>query len=346
MGLLVPMPIRYSFVVPIYQDGYLVNSFCEEIELSLQQILGTERIDDLAEVIFVNDGSRDNSQELLIAASARFPFVKVIELSRNFGQHLAVSCGYRFAAGEYICMINVDQQDPPNQIGVVLDAINKGGCDIVVGLRSQRGESLLNSITSRAFNSTLNLLTGAKTPLNAASLRIMTRQFINAYNSVGDHAPYIPGLENWLGFRHAYVPILHQRRKQGKSSYKFRKRWRMALESIIGFSDLPLRIAATLGFCITVIGMLLAGVLVLEQLASFRFLPGFTSTMTAIVFLGGLNLMFLGLVSLYVGRILREVQGRPRFVVKSFENFVFHTGAEDGTPMAGASSALPQSRRT
>jgi glycosyltransferase involved in cell wall biosynthesis len=340
------MSVKYSFVVPIYQDGYLVNSFCEEIELALQQILGTERIHDLAEVIFVNDGSRDNSQELLVAASARFPFVKVIELSRNFGQHVAVSCGYRFAVGEYICMINADQQDPPNQIGVVLDVIAKGGCDIVVGLRSQRGESLLNSITSRAFNSTLNLLTGAKTPLNAASLRIMTRQFIDAYNSLGDRTPYIPGLENWLGFRHSYVPILHQRRRQGKSSYNFGKRWRMALESVIGFSDLPLRIAATLGFLITVIGMLLAALLGLEQIVSFRFLPGFTSTIAVIVFLGGLNLMFLGLVSLYVGRILREVQGRPRFVVRSFENFVFHTEAQDSAPIAETSSGLLQTRRT
>ncbi len=249
------MPVKYSFVVPIYHDGYLVNSFCEAIQAALQQILSTNRIEDLAEVIFVNDGSRDDSQKWLIAANARFPFVKVIELSRNFGQHVAVSCGYRFASGEYISMINVDQQDPPDQIGVLLDVIAKGDCDIVVGLRTQRGESLLNSLSSRAFNATLNFLTAAKTPLNAASLRIMTRQFIDAYNSLGDQTPYIPGLENWLGFRHIYVPIRHQHRKEGRSSYSFRKRWRMAMESIIGFSDLPLRIAATLGFLITGIGM-------------------------------------------------------------------------------------------
>jgi glycosyltransferase involved in cell wall biosynthesis len=317
------MTLKYSFVVPIYHDGGLVSSFCTAIESSLRETLGAERIQDLAEVIFVNDGSRDDSQVLLTAAAARFPFVKVVELSRNFGQHVAISCGYRFASGEYVCMINVDQQDPPDQFGVLLEVIAKGRCDIVVGLRTHRGESLVNRLTSRAFTATLNLLTGSRTPLNAASLRIMTRQFIDAYNSIGDRAPYIPGLENWLGFRHMYVPIRHQYRTQGKSSYTFRKRWRMAMESIIGFSDLPLRIAATLGFIITSIGMLLAAALILEQFASFRFLPGFTSTLATIVFLGGLNLMFLGLVSLYVGRILREVQGRPRYVVKSFENFMF-----------------------
>ena len=241
------MSIKYSFVVPIYHDGYLVDSFCEAIEAALEQILDTDHVQDLAEVIFVNDGSRDDSQDLLMAATTRFPFVKVIELSRNFGQHIAVSCGYKYAAGEYICMLNVDQQDPPDQIRVLLDVIARGDCDIAVGLRSERGESLLNSFTSRAFQATLNALTGAKTPLNAATLRIMTRRFIDAYNSLGDRAPYIPGLENWLGFRHAYIPIRHQFRKQGKGSYTFAKRWRMAMESIVGFSDLPLRIAAALG---------------------------------------------------------------------------------------------------
>lgn len=317
------MPIKYSIVVPIFNDGYLALSFCEAIEPVLQTILATERLEHLAELIFVNDGSRDNSQQLLLAARERFQFVRVIELSRNFGQHIAVSCGYRFASGDYVCMLNVDQQDPPDQISVLVLALTDGKSDIVIGLRTQRGESLFNALTSRGFHAVLNLLTGARTPLNAASLRIMTRQFVDAYNTLGDRYPFIPGLENWLGFQHAYAPIRHEYRKHGKSSYNFRRRWRMASESIIGFSDLPLRIAAIFGFVITVIGLLLVGALVFEQLTSYRFLPGFTSTIAAIVFLGGLNLMFLGLVSMYVGRILREVQGRPRFVIKSFENFAF-----------------------
>jgi glycosyltransferase involved in cell wall biosynthesis len=321
------MSIRYSFVVPIYDDGSLAQPFCEAIQPVFEELLGTGNVADRAEVIFVNDGSRNDSQELLLAASQRFPFVKVIELSRNFGQHVAVSCGYRFASGEYVGMINVDLQDPPDQITVLLRAMIEGKYDIAVGLRTERGESLLNSFTSRAFNMCLNLLTGAKTPINAASLRIMTRQFVNAYNSLADKTPFIPGLENWLGFRHAYVPIRHQYRTRGKSSYTLRKRWRMALESIIGFSDLPLRFAAALGFFITCLGMVLTASLVVQQLFYLDFLPGYTSTIATVVFLGGLNLMFLGLVSLYVGRILREVQGRPRFVIKSFERFPF-TGTE------------------
>lgn len=317
------MSIRYSLIVPIYNDGALAQPFCVAAQASFEELLGTKSIADHAEVIFVNDGSRNDSQELLVAVSKRFSFAKVIELSRNFGQHIAISCGYRFASGEYVGMIDVDMQDPPDQLGVLLRAMAEGGYDIAVGLREGRGESLLQAITSRAFHIILNLLTGARTPVNAASLRIMTRRFVDAYNTLGDKTPFIPGLENWLGFRHTYVPIRHQYRTSGKSSYTFRKRWRMAIESIIGFSDLPLRFAAALGFFITCIGMLLIGALLVEKLFYLDFLPGFASTITAVVFLGGLNLMFLGLVSLYVGRILREVQGRPRFIVKSFERFSF-----------------------
>lgn len=324
----------YSFIVPTYNDGYLVHSFCESMQAAMQELLGTSSIDDLVEVILVNDGSCDNSQELLLAASRHFPFVKVIELSRNFGQHVAISCGYRFAAGQYVGMLNMDQQDPPDQIHTVLSALLDGHYDIAVGLRSERGESVLNNFTSRAFNTVLNLLTGAKTPVNAASLRIMTRQFVDAYNKLSERTPYIPGLENWLGYRHVYVPIRHQYRKLGKSSYTLRKRWRMAVDSIIGFSDLPLRFAATLGFFITCVGMILGLGLVMQRLFFTDVLPGYTSTVSAVIFLGGLNLMFLGLVSLYVGRILREVQNRPRFVVKSFERFVFSDGTNtsDGRP--------------
>lgn len=315
-----------SFVVPIYGDGYLALPFCEAMQAAMEKLQPGCDLADFVEVIFVNDGSPNNSQDQLLAASRRFLFVRVIQLSRNFGQHVAVSCGYRFATGRYVGMLNADQQDPPDQIGPLLDTLKAGDFDIAIGLRSQRGESWLNSFTSRAFHAAMNLLTGSKTPVNAATLRIMSRQFVDAYNRLSEKTPYIPALENWLGFRHVYVPIRHQARISGKSTYSFRKRWRLAVESIIGFSDLPLRIAATLGFAITSIGMLLSLGLVIQKLFFTRLAPGYTSTITIVIFLGGLNLMFLGLVSLYVGRILREVQGRPQYIVKSYDGFRHEEG--------------------
>jgi dolichol-phosphate mannosyltransferase len=217
-------------------------------------------------------------------------------------------------------MINADMQDPPDQIGALMDKLRDGDCDIVVGLRQQRQDSWHRDLTSRAFNTLLNALTGAGTPTNAASLRIMTRAFVDAYNSLGEKNPYLPGLENWLGFRHGYVSIRHQRRALGRSSYTFRKRLHMATESIISFSDLPLRLAAVLGFVVSAFGAMLVARLLVMRWFFTEILPGYTSTMSVIVLLGGANLTFLGLLGLYVGRILREVQDRPRYVIKSFEN--------------------------
>jgi dolichol-phosphate mannosyltransferase len=320
----------YSFVVPIYNDGYLVRAFCEALEREMQLLLRVDDVVPEVEVIFVNDGSRDDSQALLREAARRFRFVKVIELSRNFGQHVAVSCGYRFAKGDYVAMMNVDMQDPPDQIGLLAAKLREGECDIVVGLRDSRQDSWLEDLTSRGFNLLLNFLTGAKTPANSSSLRMMTRTFVNAYNTLSEKTPFIPGLENWLGFRHSYVPVRHQRRQVGKSSYTFRKRWHMAVESIIGFSDLPLRLAAGLGCAVTLIGLILIAGLAVQRLFFAEMLPGYTSTLSMIVLLGGANIMFLGLVGLYVGRILREVQDRPRYVIRSFENFPVQDGDAAG----------------
>jgi hypothetical protein len=191
----------------------------------------------------------------------------------------------------------------------------------VIGLRQERKDNLLERVTSLIFNQILNWLTGARTPINAASLRIMNRRFVDAYNTLDDKAPYIPGLEHWLGFRHSWVSIRHSERSVGKSSYTFGKRFRMASESILGFSDLPLRFAALLGTVITILGCFLTLGLFVRRIVFANLLGGYTSTIAMIVILGGTNLLFMGLIGLYLGRVLKEVQGRPRCVIKSLVNF-------------------------
>jgi dolichol-phosphate mannosyltransferase len=311
----------YSFVVPIYNDGYLVESFCKTINDEMRRLLDVSDLTDDVEVIFVNDGSSDESQQQLETTAKKYSFVKIIELSRNFGQHLAVSCGYRFASGNYVGMMNVDMQDPPDQIPLLLKEIESGTCDIVIGLRRERNDKWTERVTSVLFNHTLNWLTGAATPTNAAALRIMNRRFVDAYNSLNEKTPYIPGLEHWLGFRHSWVPIRHEERLVGKSSYTFRKRLKMAGESILGFSDLPLRFAALLGTGITLIGCVLTIGLFVRRIMFANLLGGYTSTIAVIVILGGTNLLFMGLIGLYLGRVLREVQDRPRCVIQSLINF-------------------------
>jgi dolichol-phosphate mannosyltransferase len=217
-------------------------------------------------------------------------------------------------------MLNVDMQDPLDQIPLLLKEVESRACDIAIGIRKDRKDQFLERITSLMFNRLLNWLTGAVSPTNAAALRVMNRQFVDAYNSLNEKSPYIPGLENWLGFRHAWVPIRHVERSVGKSSYTFRKRLRMAWESILGFSDLPLRFAAILGTGITLIGCVLTAGLLVRRIIFANLLSGYTSTVAVIVILGGANLLFMGLIGLYLGRVLQEVQGRPRVIVKSALN--------------------------
>lgn len=312
--------VAFSFVVPIHNDAYLAEAMCVEFHKAMSAIPCSQSGNQDVELIFVNDGGRRENFETLRNVAQRFNFVRVIDLSRNFGQHIALSCGYRFARGTYVGMFNVDMQDPPDQIPVLLDAMKRADADIVIGIRDARIGGLAEKLTSKMFGCLLNLLTGRSVPLNAATLRIMNRRFIDAYNQLNEHHRYLPGLESWLGFRHAYCPIRHQARADGRSSYTFRKRLAMAIDSIISFSDLPLRSGILLGGAIAFLGFLLALIVVFQKIFFQDLLPGYTSLFSLGMFLGGVQILLVGLSGLYIGRILREVQNRPLFLIRETIN--------------------------
>ena len=310
----------YSFVVPIFRDAALAPAFCAEFEQVFEDYLGVEEISGRVELIFVNDDGTSETADVLRRTCEEHRFAKVLNLSRNFGHHIALSCGYDHAQGDVVGMLNVDMEDPPDQIPHLLDALETGEYDTVVGLRQNRQSSLIERATSNAFNWFLNKATGYDMPLNAATLRVMNRRFVDAYRTFTERSRYQPGLELWLGFRRGYVPIRQSRRTQGKSSYNLRRRLRLAFEAVISFSDLPLRFSVALGAIVALIGFLLAAYLAFGELFFLEFQPGYTSTITAIVLLGGVLIFVIGVASLYIGRILSEVQGRPRYVVRDSFN--------------------------
>jgi glycosyltransferase involved in cell wall biosynthesis len=313
--------LTYSFVVPIFDDAYLAEEFCQEYLKVFQQLLGLPRIESQVELIFVNDGSRDQSTvETLAQVAARFPFVRVINFSRNFGQHIALSCGYRHARGTFVGMLNVDLQESPDQIPQLLQCLATTDADIVFGLRHRRAGSSADSLTSRLFGVVLNKLTGYEVPLNVATLRVMNRRFVDAYNSLSESSRYLPGLESWLGFKRDYVEIEHHERRRGRSSYNFGRRLLMAADAIVSFSDLPLKIVVVFGFFVVAGSVGLAGALTIQKLFFREILLGYTSTMCVIVFLGGAQLSVTGLSGVYIGRVLREVQHRPLYVIRSTVN--------------------------
>jgi len=313
--------IQFSFVVPIYNDASLAADFCTEFQATFSNYLKKDDINEDVELIFVNDGSTNDSIHILKLLPSTFQFVRIIDLSRNFGQHIALSCGYQHCKGSYVGMLNVDMQDPPNQIPLLIDHMKINELDIVFGLRNFRDDSWIDKTTSKIFNYTLNKLTGYEAPLNTTTLRIMNRKFVDAYNSLTEKSRYIPGLEAWIGFKHGYLPTTHQKRKSGKSSYNFRKRIRMALDSIISFSDLPLKLIAYFGIAIAIIGFLLNIFLFISKLFFINYKAGYTSTVSIIIFIGGIQILVIGLAALYIGRILKEVQNRPLYIINDKYNF-------------------------
>lgn len=306
----------YSFVVPIFNDGALARDFCREIAVTFRNYLGHDDLARELEVIFVDDGSVNDSPQHLKQVCDEFDFAKLIQLSRNFGQHIAISAGFRAASGDYIGMLNVDQEDPPRNLPLLLDALKNSDCDIIGGRYSRRTVRLTTRITSYLFHTLMNRLTGYNTPINASTMRVMSHRAAEVYNALTEKSRYIPGLEMWLGLSYGWVSVDHQPRRVGKSSYSFRRRLRMAIASIISFSDFPLRLAVKFGLGMAAAGFLLGTTVMVDRLFFRTLLPGYTSTLAAIVFLGGVQIMVTGVASLYIGRILAEVQGRPLFVVR------------------------------
>ena len=313
-------PPTYSFVVPIYHDGELAEAFCAEFEKVFRTYVGADDISGDVELIFVNDDGTPRTADVLRATCQRYPFTRLLNLSRNFGQHIALTCGYEHAQGQYVGMLNVDMEDPPDQIPLLLDHLRSTDDDIALGIRDKRESPWLDRVTSKSFTWVLNKATGYDMPLNTATLRVMNRRFVDAYLQLSERNRYLPGLEMWLGFQRAYVPIRHARRQQGKSSYSLRRRLAMSFEAIVSFSDLPLRFMVGLGGIVAMLGFAVGLYLVFGKIFLVDFRAGYASTIAAIVFTGGVLISVVGVASLYIGRILAEVQGRPLYLVRDSFN--------------------------
>ncbi len=312
--------IEVSWVVPIYNDGYLAGDFCREFEEVFSKHYGTQALEEKAEVIFVNDGSRNDSYAELKALGSKHRFVKVVDLSRNFGQHVAITAGYRYAKGKYVGCTNVDMEDPPDQLLLLLEKIRGGEYEFVGGRYESREMSFMNRLTSRLFLRFTNFLTGFNVPRDMAMCRLMERKLVDQYNQLTEKSRFLPGIEAWLGFRRVWVMVRHRPRRKGRSAYTFARRLALALESVISFSDLPLRLAVLVGSLVAAAGFFGVATLVALKLFNGDFQAGYPSTIAAIVLMAGVQIMVTGIAGLYVGRVLRETQNRPVFVVRETVN--------------------------
>jgi polyisoprenyl-phosphate glycosyltransferase len=307
----------FSFVIPLYNEEAVLPILLHRLDRLLDQL------DETAEVIFVDDGSRDTCGIVAAGRAKDDPRYRYIALSRNFGHQIAITAGMDAAAGEAVIIMDADLQDPPE---VCLDMIAKWreGFEIVYAQRlSREGESRFKLLSARLFYKALRRLTAVDIPENVGDFRLVDRKALDTFRAMPERDRFVRGMFGWMGFRQAAVPFHRLERAAGKTKYSLKKMLRLAGDGIIGFSDVPLRMALWAGAIVS-FGALSYGFSILAR-ALFTghagFVQGWASTIVILSFIAGMNLITTGIVGLYVGRIHSEVKRRPLYVVGRVEGF-------------------------
>jgi glycosyltransferase involved in cell wall biosynthesis len=319
---------EYSIVVPILDEAECLPELVKRLDELMDQLEGP------AEVLLVDDGSRDESYGLMLEACYRDARFKAIRLSRNFGHQVAITAGLDRAAGKAVVVMDADLQDPPE---VVLEMVARweAGYEVVHAVREQReGESALKRATAALFYRILRKLTDVDVPADAGDFRLVDRKALEAFKQMRENNRYVRGMFGWIGFKQCAVEYVRPPRFAGKSKYPFRKMMRFALDGIIGFSSIPLRIALQIGFMLSALSIA-AGVaaIVLKLTGTFE-VPGWTSLVVAITFIGGVQLLTLGVMGEYVSRIQDEVRARPLYFVRDAQGFSSPTPERSSVPDA------------
>lgn len=303
-------------VVPIWNEEEVIPALYQRV-VSVMEETGEPW-----ELVCVNDGSQDRSLELLLALRDEDPRVKVIDFSRNFGHQIAITAGTDFAEGDAVIVMDADLQDPPE---VVLQMIEKWreGYEVVYAVRTKRvGETKFKLWTASLFYRLLQSITDVDIPLDAGDFRLMDRRVVLAMRRLREQHRFMRGLSSWVGFKQIGVEYERAERYAGETKYPLRKMMRLALNAITSFSYLPLHMATYLGFIFA--GLSLLGIIltVILRLSGNLFFLGQATTLVSVLFLGGVQLIFLGIIGEYLGRIYDEVKHRPLYIVSRAYGFV------------------------
>ncbi|OAN36316.1 glycosyltransferase [Chloroflexus islandicus] len=303
----------FSVVAPVYNEEQLIAEFCRRV------IAALEPLGEPFELVLVNDGCRDRSPEIMRELHERDPRIKVINFSRNFGHQIAITAGTDYAAGKAVIVIDSDLQDPPEVIPELI-ARWREGYQVVYGVREEReGETWFKKTTAALFYRLIVRITNVKIPVDTGDFRLMDRKVVDALKRMREHHRFMRGLSAWVGFRQTGVPYRRHARAAGATKYPLRKMLRFALDGITSFSYLPLQLATYLGFIVAAISMIFLLVVFVMRLANPAAAePAFygqASTLASVLFLGAVQLISLGIIGEYVGRIYDEVKGRPLYIV-------------------------------
>jgi len=300
--------ILLSIVTPVYRAGKIVD----ELVLQIKQAV-TPFTDDF-EIILVNDYSPDNSWLKIVEQCAKDKRVKGIDLSRNFGQHYAITAGLNYAKGEWIVVMDCDLQDRPDEIPNLYKKALEGW-DIVYARRVARHDKFMKRMSSTLFHMVYGYLSGLETDGSIANFGIYHENVIHEYNKMKEVARSFPSLVNYLGFKSCAIDVRHSERFEGTTSYTLSKLLHLSSDVILSNSNKPLKLTVKIGFYISILSFLLALYNIIAHISGIITLEGFTTTIFSIWFVGGLILLVLGIVGLYVGKIFDQVKQRQLFIV-------------------------------
>lgn len=335
-----PVASSISVVVPCFNEEDAINE-CHRRLTEVLRRLALSYVDLWFEIIYVDDGSRDATPLKLAALHASDPCVTVIELSRNFGHQPAVTAGLEAASGEVVVILDADLQDPPEVIAAMLDKWAEG-YEVVYGVRTSRqGESGLKLWTAKAFYRLINTLSDVEIPLDSGDFRLLDRKAVEAVKSMPERHRLLRGMCSWIGFRQCGVSYARAARFAGKTKYPIRKMVKLALDGIASFSTFPLRVLALIGVASAVLALLGIIYALVVRLFTHSWVAGWTISFIGLLFLGGLQMISIGIVGEYVGRIYTEAKHRPLYIARS----VLHRRGEAPSLPMGEELQSAASRR-
>jgi len=303
-----------SIVVPVKDEEEAIGPFVDRVSAVLSAL------DDPAsndfEILFVDDGSTDETMNAIRSAHSTDRRVRAISFSRNFGKEAALSAGLDHARGQAVIPMDVDLQDPPEVLVEMIDKWRQG-FDVVYGVRVDRGlDSLPKRLTADMFYRAHNRLSNDKIPEHAGDFRLLDRKVVDVIRAMPERTRFMKGLFAWAGFRQSAVSYARQKRQLGRTKYNYWKLWTFAIDGITSASTAPLRIWTYIGGAVALVALLSAAYIIVRTLVSGILVPGYASLMVAVLFLGGLQLLSLGILGEYVGRIFTETKRRPLYVVR------------------------------
>ena len=310
-----------SVIVPVFNEEAVISEFYRRMTAVFESIA------EQWEMVCVNDGSSDASLSMLLALREQDARIKIVDFSRNFGQQLALTAGMDYAQGDAVVIIDADLQDPPELIEDMI-AKWREGYEVVYAVRAdRRGESRFKLWTASAFYRLLHRITDVEIPVNTGEFRLMDRQVVLAMRRLREQHRFMRGLSSWVGFRQIGIEYQRAERFAGDTKYPLSKMLRLTLDAITSFSYIPLRLSTYFGFFLALLSLLGIIVTMVLRLSGNNAFIGQASTLVAVLFLGGIQLIFLGIIGEYLARIYDDVKARPLYIVSRAHGFADHRDA-------------------